>query len=130
MKQFTLGKTERLKSRKMLDELFRSGMAFHMPPYRVLYIVTPMPAEKFPVLQFAVGVSSRNFKHSVDRNLIKRRVRESWRQQRQTLETVLAEKKLTMKVFFICTAKTIPEWDLVNAKMGLALHKLEQEIAR
>jgi ribonuclease P protein component len=83
-----------------------------------------------PTLQFGVGASSRNFKKAVDRNLVKRRIREAYRQQKTGLENVLSEQGSTLRVFFIYTARELPEWDLVNAKMQLALQKLEKEIAR
>ena len=130
MKTFTLGKTERLKSRKQLDELFRSGRSFSHQPYRVLYAVSPSADPKAPAIQFGVGASSRHFKHAVDRNLVKRRIREAYRQQRQALEAALQAQGSVMKVFFICTAREIPEWDVVFDKMGSALIKLEKDIAR
>jgi len=130
MKTLTLGKSERLKSRKQLDELFRSGRSFSQPPYRVLYSVEPRIDTLAAPLQFSVGASSRHFKRAVDRNLVKRRIREAYRQQRQDLETALQQKGLSMKVFFICTAREIPDWEALFNKMGSALVKLEKEIAR
>ncbi len=130
MKKHTLGKAERLKSRKQLDALFRSGKAFNLPPYRVLFSTAPLTDEKVPALQFGVGVSSRHFKRAVHRNLVKRRIREAYRQQRHALEALLREKGLAMQLFFICTARELPEWDLLNDNMGLALQKLEKDLAR
>jgi ribonuclease P protein component len=130
MKTLTLGKSERLKSRKQLDELFRTGRSFSQPPYRVLFAVEPRIDAGTAMLQFGVGASSRHFKRAVDRNLIKRRIREAYRQQRQALETTLQQQGSSMKIFFICTARELPEWDILAEKMGSALIKLEKEIAR
>ena len=127
----TLGKKERLKSRKQLDRLFKEGRALTVPPFRVLFILEPQSAEApVPALQFSVGASIRNFKKAVDRNLIKRRVREAYRQQKIGLENALNAQGGTLRIFFIYTARELPEWDLVNAKMQLALQELEKEIAR
>lgn len=130
MKKHTLGKASRLKSRKQLDELFRSGKAFNLPPYRVLFITESLTEEGAPALQFGVSAPSRHFKRAVHRNLVKRRIREAYRQQRHALEALLQEKGLAMKLFFICTARELPEWETLNDKMGVALQKLEKELAR
>ena len=108
MKKHTLGKASRLKSRKQLDELFRSGKSFNLPPYRVLFTTEPLSGEKAPVLQIGVGASSRHFKHAVDRNLVKRRIREAYRTRRHALETLLREQGSSMRLFFICTAREVP----------------------
>jgi ribonuclease P protein component len=85
-KQFTLGKEERLKSRKQIEQLFDKGKSFVVSPFRIYFIVNGVPIDvgrsmvrNENCLQFGVGVSNKNFKKAVDRNRVKRLTREAWR---------------------------------------------------
>ncbi|MES1226963.1 MAG: ribonuclease P protein component, partial [Bacteroidota bacterium] len=79
-KQFTLGKKERLKSRKSIEQLFNEGKSFAVSPCRVFYMILPFNATSTSfIVQFGAGVSTKNFKKAVDRNRIKRLVREAYR---------------------------------------------------
>lgn len=101
-KKFKLGKEERLKSRKLIDALFSKGKSFNLPPFRVLYL----PAENG--LRSGVAVSSRNFKKAVDRNRIKRLVREAYRLQKNSLEEMLKAQQKGLILFFSYTSKEKP----------------------
>ena len=78
--KFTLGKQERLKSRKLIGRLYEEGEVLKVFPFRMVYIQTEHNS-KFPV-QAGVSVPKRNFKRAVDRNRIKRLMRESYRLQK------------------------------------------------
>ena len=72
-KQFTLGKNERLKSRKQIEQLFDSGKSFTIFPFKVYYFLSPLTTQDSRLTTFfGVGVSGKNFKKAVDRNRIKR----------------------------------------------------------
>lgn len=116
-KQFTLGKDERLKSRKAIDQLFKEGQRFSVPPFRVCYQFTA--AE----LKFGITVSAKNFKKAVDRNRVKRLAREAWRLQKNELQQVLPEKNKGLDVFLIYTAKELPDYSLIEAKISIVLKK-------
>ena len=116
-KQFTLGKDERLKSRKAIDQLFKEGQRFSVPPFRVCYQFTA--AE----LKFGITVPAKNFKKAVDRNRVKRLAREAWRLQKNELQQVLPEKNKGLNVFLIYTAKELPDYSLIEAKISIVLKK-------
>ncbi|MBS1668921.1 MAG: ribonuclease P protein component [Bacteroidetes bacterium] len=136
MRQFTLGKQERLKSRKLIEQLFSKGKSFNAFPFRVIYLLEPeLFISKKPKaqndstrLQFGVGASSRNFKKAVDRNRIKRLAREAYRKQKNELETLLIERKIDLAVFFIYNGKDLPDQKTVNEKIALILQRLMQMV--
>jgi ribonuclease P protein component len=124
-KKFTLGNDERLKSRKLIERLFRDGKSFAVFPFRVYYLSLPNEGH-FP-LQAGFGAGSKNFKRAVDRNRIKRLAREAYRLQKQELVSLLIEKGQALAIFIIYTGKELPETALVTVKIGLALQKLIKE---
>ncbi len=81
--RFTLGKEERLKSKKLLSKLYEEGTSVKVFPLRMVYIQTEHTSN-FPV-QVGVSVPKRNFKSAVDRNRIKRLLRETYRKEKHTV---------------------------------------------
>ena len=124
-KHFTLGRNERLKSRKQIEQLFNSGQRFVSPPFRVFYSFQAgrQTASAHP-LQAGFGASSRNFKTAVARNRIKRLAREAYRVQKKTLQDQLKEQNRTLSVFFIYTGKELPVYKEVHNSIAVALAKL------
>ncbi|MBI2730810.1 MAG: ribonuclease P protein component [Sphingobacteriales bacterium] len=123
-KQFTLGKNERLKSRKQIEQLFKEGKSFAVFPYKVFYRIAHCQLPTANVLQFGIGVSNRNFKKAVDRNKIKRLSREAWRVQKNELKERVIKKNITLNIFFIYTGKEIVEYSFVKEKVAVILKKL------
>jgi len=78
---YTFRKEERLCSRKYLDLLFKSGSSFLLYPFRVSYIFVDSPAEV--QAQVVINVPKKRYKRAVDRNLLKRRIREAYRLNKQ-----------------------------------------------
>ncbi|MEO8404050.1 MAG: ribonuclease P protein component [Chitinophagaceae bacterium] len=120
-KQFTLGKTERLKSRKIIEQLFSGGKSFAITPFRVYYQLGTLTVSS---LQFGAGVSSKHFKKAVDRNKIKRLMREAWRLQKTALQQSLKEQNQQLHVFFIYTGREIPAYKEVYDKVEKSIQKL------
>ncbi len=126
-KHFTLGRNERLKSRKAIEQLFREGLRFSLTGFSVHYILTvSTPKSGNSSLQCGVGVSTRNFKKAVDRNRIKRLIREAYRLQKNDLQETLEEKKRRLDLFLVYTAKELPDYKLVSAKVNVILNKLQK----
>jgi ribonuclease P protein component len=124
-KQFTLGKQERLKSRKLIEELFSKGQRISVFPYRVFYLFQQKDSVHIKKsLQFGAGAGTRNFKKAVDRNRIKRLTREAWRLQNTELKKKLDAHTHAMAVFFIYTGKELPAFDFVKEKTALIIEKL------
>ena len=121
-KSFTLGKSERLKSRKAIEELFKKGNKFSHSFFLLYYFV--INEENKEPLQFGVGVSGKIFKKAVDRNRIKRLTREAFRLQKPSLKESLIREKKSLHVFFIYTGKDVPVYPDVYSAVGTIIQKL------
>ena len=126
-KQFTLGKNERLKSRKQIEQLFKEGRSFVVNPYRIYFFLHGQLNIDHG-LQFGVGVSNKNFKKAVDRNRIKRLTREAWRLQKNDLKEKVMVGNKKMNVFFIYTGKDLPDFTIAKDKVAVALKKLSDKL--
>jgi ribonuclease P protein component len=124
-KQFTLKKAERLKRRKIIEQLFSEGRAVTAFPIRAQYKMVDQLAVP---LQAGFSASSRNFKRAVDRNRIKRLMREAYRLQKLPLEQALQTKEQQLALFLIYTGKELPVYALVKEKVEVVLKKLLQTV--
>lgn len=122
---FSFKKGERLCSKKIIDKLFLEGESFLSFPFKIVYLKIQQPA-KYPV-QAGFSVGKRNFKRAVKRNLIKRKIREAYRLNKQDLYNEIGENRLA--VFFIFIGKTIPEYSIVEAGVKKGIKKLIQAVS-
>jgi ribonuclease P protein component len=83
----SFNKAERLCSKKIFAELFKSGNSFYSFPFRVVWMCKP-DAHSSPS-RIAVSVPKRIFKKAVDRNLIRRRIKEAFRKNKHDLYSLL-----------------------------------------
>ncbi len=123
-KQFSLGKNERLKSRKSIEQLFAEGKKIIIAPYRTLYLATNTVSDS--PLRFGTGVSAKTFKRAIDRNRIKRLIKEAYRLQKKELQKKVIDGSIQLNVFIIYTGKEIPNYEEVYKKVGNILIKLEK----
>lgn len=114
MLEFSFPKHERLKSRKAISKLFEDGKSLYFYPIKILYQTeTYSPEQKFPV-KCGFSVSKKNFRRAVDRNLLKRRMREAWRLNRSALVIKAREKGIPLNVFLVFIGKEIEEYEVVK----------------
>ena len=121
-KQQSFIKLERVKSKLLIDSLFdrksEENMSFLVFPIKTIFSVS----DEEPVLgkwpQIMVSVSSRKFKKAVDRNLIKRRILESYR-----LNKIEVSKKTI--VAFIYVAPGIEEYSKIEKAMIRCISRLK-----
>jgi ribonuclease P protein component len=125
---YTFKKEERLCNKKLIDELFHNGSSFLCYPYRVSWLTVEENAE-FPV-QVLIAVPKKRYKRAVDRNLVKRRIREAYRLNKQEhLYNLLtaADKKIIFSVGYI--GKEIEPYPVMEKKMLKLLKQLSEQVA-
>lgn len=124
----TFKKEERLCSKKLLEKLFHNGSSFLVYPFRIISLPERLTV-KHPA-QVVIAVSKRKFKRAVDRNIIKRRVREAYRLNKaQFLYPFLLEKDLNLIISIHYVGKDIAEYDFIEKKLKKAIEKLTESYA-
>lgn len=126
-KQFAFPKREHLKSRKQIDALFAGGKSFSVFPVRAVYNFAPATEGDLLV---GVSASKRYFKKAVDRNRIKRLLREAYRLQKKELVAQAKEARLSGKIFFLYSDKTIAGFKTIHAAVGKCIQRLIKQVQR
>jgi ribonuclease P protein component len=115
----TFKKEEKLVSEKWIKELFAKGSSFYLHPFKV--ITLPHPLDTCPN-QILISVPARNFKRAVDRNLIKRRMREAYRLYKHSLPP--HQKWL---IAYIYTAREILPSAIIHEKLPITLTRIGKQ---
>lgn len=121
MASFTLKKQDRLKSRKLIEQLFSSGQSAFVYPIKLMYM--PISELDSP-LKMAVTVPKRQFKHAVDRNHLKRKIREAYRINRTPLQDKLTSSSNHLILMFIYVGKGVEEYAVIEKAVKKLLLKM------
>lgn len=119
---FKFPKTERLTSEKEIEALFRTKNKLTVFPFKVLWLENEKSLH-----QILISCPKRNLKKAVDRNLIKRRVRESYRLNKHQLYN---EDITFFNIAFIYIGNEILEYTVINEKLVKAIDKLKEELLK
>jgi len=125
----TFSKEERLVGKVLIDRLFREGSSFVAYPYRVVFLPTEAFSGGFPA-QVLVSVPKRRFKRAVDRNLLRRRTKESYRLQKAELYAFLRAHSLRLLIAFQYVGKEKLPFAHLHGRMRSALSKIRDESAK
>jgi ribonuclease P protein component len=118
----TFGRAERLKSRKQIEELVKEGSSLNADPLRMIWKESSV-SQKGSVTA-TVAVSKRNFKRAVDRNKLKRRMREAYRLNKEELFSTLQQKEKKISLMFFHVSKQLSAYESIEDGMKNVLQKL------
>ncbi|HNW97048.1 MAG TPA: ribonuclease P protein component [Bacteroidales bacterium] len=121
----TFKKKERITEKKIILELFEKGNEFYVSPIRALWLVYPS-AKPF-TLKILIAVSNRNFKKAVERNYIKRLIREAFRKNKQTVYEKMLGKPENIMLALQYTGKIILPYKDMEEKIKVTLQRLLKE---
>lgn len=122
---YTFKKAERLVRRKLIDKLFRNGRSFFIYPVKVNFLKEDHQG-KYPC-RVLIGVINRSQKKAVERNLLKRRMREAYRHNKHILYDYLSQVHSKYIISLIYTGKVILPYHSLEKIIILILHRLIQE---
>ena len=122
--KFTYTKKEKLKSKKLIDKLFAEGQSVSAFPLRLVYMQSSF--DENIIAKTGVSVSKRNFKTAVDRNRIKRLLRESYRLNNASYFNNITTQYAFM-ILYIGTEK--PTFLQVETKMKLLFEKFQNKVS-
>lgn len=124
----TFKKSERLSGKKLLGEIHREGKAVKAFPFILLY--KPCSFESAVPAKLAISIPKRKVKKAVDRNRMRRQVREVYRVEKPTLYTVLTggDVQLGMLIIFVGYESSVDS-NLVKEKISTLIARLSNEIS-
>ncbi len=117
------GKTEKLNSEKIIAGLFQSGVFVSKYPLRANLMLTPLPVDGVPV-QVVFTASKRKFKRAVDRNFVKRRLREVYRKNKLPLYRALEVKGETLALAIMFVGAELPTLDQLERAYAVLMKKI------
>ena len=122
----TFTKQERLCSSTLIDRLFSEGnRQISVFPVRLVWLM----ADDIDGIQVLISAPKRNFHHAVDRNRIKRQIREFYRTSSVPLKEVMAAHGKGMALAFLFTDTRLWDSDKLVPRLESAMEKLMETIS-
>ena len=116
----TLPKKERLCGKTGISKLLADGKHGNIPGFRFCYLTE----NQLDYNRIMVSVPKKIFKRAVKRNLLKRRIRESWRLQKETLNTTGVD------ILFTYATKEILDFEEIQAAVAKIIEKINSKTSK
>ena len=128
MKGLRLYKSEKLCSRTAVTSLFNEGKSLMAYPLRVM--VRPRRYDALSPAQMLITIPKKRIRHAVQRELLRRRVREAYRLHRRTLlYDALQAANVSLDLAFIYVGNEVADYALIERKMISLLERLSKTAA-
>ncbi|MDR0606140.1 MAG: ribonuclease P protein component [Bacteroidales bacterium] len=121
MNNYSFSKQERIYYRNDFQKLFSKGEYFYLYPFKCIYLWKEATAFSGKI---AISVSKRKFKKAVDRNKIKRLIRESYRLKKHILYQEYANSKQSIDIFIIYTGTKIYSFRMIEEHFIELINKI------
>mgnify|MGYP006223926353 FL=1 len=118
-------KSERLNSKIKIDKLFGNGNSFVLEDFKVYFSVSE---QKVPSVSILISAPKKLEPKAVERNKIKRLIREAYRLNKTILTTKLVDRKVEVNIAFILLKSDFADYKSVEQKIKLILLRLTEEI--
>ena len=129
---FTYQKKDKLKSRKQTQHLFSTGHAINVFPSRLIYTIEPISitdnTQLSSLLQAGVGAPSRTFRKAVQRNRVKRLLREAYRLEKPNFLSQASLEQKRVNLFFLYTDALVLSQVEIQGKLKEALSILVSKL--
>ena len=128
----TFSKNERLSRKYLVEMLFQQGLSFVAYPMRVIYLPienvdTTSTATTLPFVSILISVPKKKIKHAVDRNYIKRRIRESYRLHKHELVPLISDNNKNLLLAFIYLSEKKSSFEKIDRAMSKAIKTISSE---
>lgn len=125
----TIKKKERLSSQKEIVYLVKEGDMFYCYPFRILWSVTPNDEHPSFHMQAAFSVPKKKFKKAVKRNTIRRRMKESFRLNKEPFKQEMKKYPFTLSLLIIYTPTNELKYTKIDHGMKKIFQRLKKAIA-
>lgn len=127
----TFSKRERMTSHLLMEALFENGSSQSVSafPLRAVYQTIGRQGDHAPA-QILISVPKKRFKHAVDRNRVKRQIREAYRQHKQLLWESMAEDQEILVGFVWLSDRHYPSKEVEQRVVKILQRIAKGEISK
>jgi ribonuclease P protein component len=122
-------KIEHLTGEKLIQKVFGSKHRFLMHPIKVNFLFNQELKDDVNI-KVMVSCPKRNFKKAVDRNRIKRLLREAYRLNKHSLVEALQRAEFNLVVTLVFIGNEMPDFKYIENKIIQSLKRLEEEVEK
>ena len=123
---YTFNKLERLNNKIAINNLFETGQSVVISPFRLVWAENNH--SRHSIAQTLISIPKRNISLATKRNVIKRRINEAFRLNKEKLYTELNERNKQINIAIIYQKQEIQTYKIIEQKINLLLSRLIEEL--